>query len=271
MNYDKIISLVYEAGKLAFVENLDAKIKNDNPNDFVTAVDTAISDFLKEALYKECPDVGFVTEEENDHDYKQKSFILDPIDGTTNLIYDYKMSSVSLAYQEGGDVKFGVVYNPFSKEIFFAIEGRGAHLYKADNGLDELLSIGVENYTQGKLSASSRPIDRSIIEFGATVSNKSIADQTFDRAKRVFKACVDLRRTCSTALAISYIAAGRLDGYFEISIKPWDYAAAILILAEAGGTSCNWQGERLPLDKNGSIIACNKVIRDDLLKLVNQE
>lgn len=270
MNYNKIVSLVYEAGKLAFAENLDTKIKNDNPNDFVTAVDMAISDFMKDALYKECPDVGFVTEEENDHEYKEKSFILDPIDGTTNLVYDYKMSSVSLAYQEKGDVKFGVVYNPFSKEIFFAIKGRGAHLYKADNGIDELLKIGVENYTDGTLKASSRPIDRSIIEFGATVSNKAMADQNFERAKRVFKACVDLRRTCSTALAISYIAAGRLDGYFEISIKPWDYAAGILILEEAGGTSCNWKGEKLPLDQKGSIMACNGVIREDLLKLINQ-
>ena len=162
------------------------------------------------------------------------------------------------------------MFNPFAEELFFAIKGKGAHYYRTNKGIDALIEKGVENYTGGLLKASTRPLEKSIIEFGATVSNKSYADKTFERAKLIFKNCLDLRRTCSTALAICYIAAGRLDGYFEQVIKPWDYAAAILILAEAGGKSSDWQGNELPLDKSGTIICANATIHQNLKKLVNE-
>ena len=268
MNYDKIIDIVYQASKIMFSKQLKATVKDGNPNDFVTVADTAISDFVKEKLKEEFPSVGFVTEEEPKHAYLDKTFILDPIDGTTNLIYDYKMSSVSLVYQEKGVVKFGVVFNPFTYELFFGVKGKGAYLYVAKDGIEELLKIGVENYKENRLKTSDRPIAQSIIECGLVVSDKTQVEDSFARAKRVFINCLDLRRTCSTALAICYIASGRLDGYFEKKIKPWDYAAGILILEEAGGKSCDWEGNPLPLDRNGSILCSNSVIIDDLKKLV---
>lgn len=270
MDFNKVLELVYQAREIIFSKELNTQVKNDNPNDFVTAVDIGISDFLKEELGKLFPDVGFMTEEESEHVLKEKSFIVDPIDGTTNLIYDYHMSAISLAYQENNDVKFGVVFNPFTNEMFFAVKGKGAHYYKTDKGIKKLLSVGVENHEKDKLSVGKRKINRSIIEFGATVSNKKLAKKNFKRARRIFENCLDLRRTCCTALALSYIAAGRIDGYFEISIKPWDYAAGILILAEAGGKSSDWKGNPLPLDRNGSIICSNSYNYDDLIRLVNK-
>ena len=268
MDYSKVISVVYEASKFVFSKEIKAVNKDGNPNDFVTAVDIAISDFVKAELKKDFPDVGFVTEEEREHAYAKKSFILDPIDGTTNLVFDYKLSSVSLAYQEDGQVKFGVVYNPFSKELFFAIKGKGSYLYVVENGLSDLFNVGVENYTDNCLKVSDRALANSIIEFGANVSDKSLADLSFERGKRVYKNCLDLRRTCSSAIAICYIACGRLDGYFEQKLKPWDYAAATLILEEAGGKSCDFDGDKLPLDRNSSIICANAVILEELKKLV---
>ena len=219
INYDKIISLVYDASKIVFAETDKLSVENKNDYDFVTQVDTGISEFLKEELGKLHPEVGFMTEEESKHTITDKIFILDPIDGTTNLIYDYKMSSVSLAYAENGTVCFGVVFNPFSGEMFFGIKGKGSFLYNASCGISELLSTGVENYTKNRLSVSDRTMKKSLIEFGASSSRKDMTEETFSRGGRVFRECLDLRRTCSTAIALCYISAGRLDGYFEKIIK----------------------------------------------------
>lgn len=268
LNYDKIVSLVYDAGKIVFSEKGKLNIENKNDYDFVTQVDTGISEFLKAELKALHPEVGFMTEEEKTHTFTDKIFILDPIDGTTNLIYDYKMSSISLAYAENGEVYFGVVYNPFSGEMFFGIKGKGSFLYNALSGISDLISTGVENYSQNRLSVSERPIKKSLIEFGASSSKKEMTEETFNRGGRVFRECLDLRRNCSTAIALCYISAGRLDGYFEKIIKPWDYAAGTLILSEAGGKSSDWDGNRLPLDKEGTIICSNSVIHDELLKLM---
>ena len=268
MNYNEILSLVYEAKKFVFDENNLNFVKNKNPYDFVTKVDTDVSEFIKQELGKLYPDVGFMTEEEDKHTFSDKIFILDPIDGTTNLVYDYKMSSISLAYAENGEVCFGVVFNPFSSEMFFGIKNKGSFLFDTSNGIGELLSQGVENYTKNRLYTSKREMRNALIEFGASVSHKEMTDETFERGKRIFKNCLDLRRTCSTAIAICYIAAGRLDGYFEKIIKPWDYAAGELILREAGGCSSDWSGNALPLDREGAIICSNSVIHKHLLELV---
>lgn len=270
MDYNKIVSLVYDARKIVFSKDLKTQEKNANPYDFVTAVDTGISDFMKEELFRLYPEVGFMTEEESDHTLKNKSFILDPIDGTTNLVYDYKMSSISLAYVEENQVVFGVVFNPFTNELFFAVKGKGAHLYTTENGIEELLKIGVENYAKNPLSVSKRELKKSLIEFGAGSSRKGEAQETFTRAQRVFENCLDLRRICSTAIAISYIAAGRLDGYFEKVIKPWDYAAGILILEESGGISSDWDGNPLPLDRPSTILCSNGANYETLKDLILQ-
>jgi myo-inositol-1(or 4)-monophosphatase len=179
------------------------------------------------------------------------------------------MSSISLAYAEQGKVVFGVVLNPFTHELFFALRGNGAYVFKTDRGILPLLKIGVENYKRNPLKTGDRPLQRSLIEFGASSSHKDLAPETFARAQKVFENCLDLRRVCSTAIAVCYIAAGRLDGYFEKIIKPWDYAAGILILEEAGGKSSQWNGNPLPLNTPTTILCANAVIYDELKNLVN--
>ncbi len=268
MDFNKVIALVYEARKFVFCKELLGEVANKNPNDFVTAVDTAISDFIQDGLAALYPSVGFMTEEEDKHRLSGECFILDPIDGTTNLIYDYKMSSISLAYVKCGRVEFGVVFNPFTDELFFALRGKGAHFYDTRCGVDGLLAQGVENYEEDKLVAAARPMSRALIEFGAGSSYKEMASENFDRAKRIFCECLDVRRTCSTALAVCYIAAGRLDGYFEKIIKPWDFAAGILVLEEAGGISSDWQGKPLPLDRETTIICATQSVYGKLKEFV---
>lgn len=268
VDINKMIELVYEARKIVFSGELNAEEKDANPYDFITVVDTGVSDFLKKELKGAFPDVGFMTEEEKKHVFSERVFILDPIDGTTNLVYDYKMSAISLAYVENGSVAAGVVYNPFSGELFFAVRGRGAYVFDARNGIGELLKTGAESYKGARLSTGKRVLKKSLIEFGAGSSYKKEAAENFERGRRVFERCLDIRRTCSTALALCYIAAGRLDGYFERVIKPWDYAAGILILEEAGGRSSDWDGKPLPLDRPGTIVCSNGVNYDELFALI---
>ena len=127
MNYDLIIDLVKKAGKLALDSKLRLHVEMKGAADFVTEVDLKISDYLKKELAVLTPDIGFMSEEE-DGDLAEERWILDPIDGTTNLVYDYNMSSVSLAYFDGDKIDFGVIYNPFNGDLFVAKRGEGVYL-----------------------------------------------------------------------------------------------------------------------------------------------
>lgn len=236
MDFERIIELVKQASQFVFDEELRQDVGMKGTADFVTAVDLKISSFLKEQLHILTPDIGFMSEEE-ECDLTARRWILDPIDGTTNLVYDYNMSSVSLAYYDGTQIAFGVIYNPFNGDLFVAKAGEGAYL----NGT--LLP-----------QAPDRVLGDCLIEFGAGSTKKQYADESFALAKEVFVNCLDLRRICSSALAIAYVAAGKLNGYFEISIKPWDYAAATLILRECGGICTDWNGKPIQYDRASSFV-----------------
>lgn len=195
--------------------------------DFVTQVDLKISSYVKSALAELTPEIGFMSEEEDPGEVKPARWILDPVDGTTNLVFDYRASTISLALVRDEKPVFGIVYNPYSDELFTAQKGLGAFL----NG--------------SKIQASDRELTNCLIEFGAGSTHKDGAHEIFGIAEKVFCDCLDLRRMCSSALAICYIACGRSNGYFEKRLKPWDYAAAALILDEAGGLSSEWNGQPL--------------------------
>lgn len=236
MDYQEIISLVKEAGQLVFDRDLKNDVNMKGAADFVTAVDLRISEFIKERLAVLTPEIGFMSEEEEGHTGK-KRWILDPIDGTTNLVYDYNMSSVSLAYFNGENVEFGVIYNPYNGDLFTAFRGEGAYL----NG--ERLG-----------SAPDRELKDCLIEFGAGSTKKEFADESFAIGKEVFKNCLDLRRMCSSAIAVAYVAAGKLNGYFERVLKPWDYAAATLMLEECSVKCSDWSGNPIQFDTESSYV-----------------
>lgn len=251
MEYGCIIKLVKEASKFVVSDELREDVRIKGSADFVTAVDIAISDFLKIELKKLYPDIGFFSEEEEGV-LKSKSWILDPIDGTTNLIYGYNMSSVSLALYDEGKIVFGVVYNPFTDECYTAEIGKGAYL------------------NDKKICVKKREMKNSIVEFGAGSTRKKDADKNFEIAKEVFKKCTDIRRICSSALDLCFIADGRIDGYFEKVLKPWDYAAGSLILTEAGGKITDYEGKDLRMDMPSSVVATNGVIYTELIEIINK-
>ena len=236
MDYAKVIELVKKAGSFVFDKDLKKDVQMKGASDFVTAVDLKISEFLKKELALLTPEIGFMSEEEKG-EIAPTRWILDPIDGTTNLVFNYNMSTVSLALFDKTQVVFGVIYNPFNGDTFTAERGKGAYL----NG--ERLQ-----------KAADRDLKDCLIEFGAGSTKKQYAEQNFTLAKEIFKNCLDIRRVCSSALVLAYIAAGKINGYFERVLKPWDYAAATLLLDETGVKCTDWQGKPLQFETASSIV-----------------
>lgn len=252
MNYKAVENLVLETKEI-ILKKSSFSVSIKSKNDFVTDVDIAVSNFLKKELRTIAPEVKFFSEEEEGN-LENNCWILDPIDGTTNLIYGYNLSSVSLGHYINGEIVYGIVFNPFTNEIFTAEKRKGAFL----------------NHSK-KLEVSKRTIDESLIEFGAGSTHKEYTEENFGLVKRIFEQCVDVRRICSSALDLCYIADGRIDGYFEKVLKPWDIAAGSLILEEAGGIITDYLGNKVKFDKQTSVIASNGVIQDCLIRTINQK
>lgn len=255
MNYEAIVDLVKEASQFVFDEELKKDVNMKGAADYVTAVDLKISTFIKERLAVLTPDIGFMSEEE-ENEITDRRWILDPIDGTTNLVYNYNFSSVSLAYCNNEVIEFGVIYNPFNNDLFVAKRGEGVYL----NGK--------------KLpKAPDRAPVESLVEFGAGSTKKQYTDESFALGKEVFRGCLDIRRVCSSALAVAYVAAGKINGYFERSIKPWDYAAAVLMLEECGAKCSDWEGNPIQFKKPSSFVCGTPAVYEyitDIIKKVTE-
>jgi myo-inositol-1(or 4)-monophosphatase len=249
MDFARVIELVKAASDFTKEDALREKITVKGEANFVTEVDIQINNFLKKRLWELDESIGFFSEEEKGR-LTDPCWILDPIDGTTNLILGYKLCSISLALFMDGEVKFGVVYNPFSGETFTAKKGAGAYLGGK------------------KLRVSSRAVRESVVEFGAGSTHKEEAELNFKIARRIFENCLDIRRICSSALDLCFIADARIDGYFEKVLKPWDIAAGSLVLSEAGGKLTDYSGRALQFAKSTSVIASNGTIHNFLEDMI---
>lgn len=251
MDYAAVEDLVKSTRDIIFAKR-ELKVSMKGASDFVTDVDLAISGYLKAELAALDASVGFFSEEEDGflHD---DCWVLDPIDGTTNLVYDYQLSSVSLARYTDGKIVYGIVYNPFTDETFTAVLGKGAWY----------------NGTR-RLQVSDRSIGQALVEFGAGSTHKENTEENFKLAMEIFKQCVDVRRICSSALDLCYIAAGRIDGYFERVLKPWDVAAGSLILQEAGGVITDYAGAPLQFAEKTSVVAGNVPVQACLLETIQR-
>ena len=163
-NQSKIIELVRQTKPLIFQEMTHEKVTEKGAADYVTNVDVAVQKYLKEALGNEFPDIALIAEEKENLglDPDKSYWILDPIDGTTNLIRDYHLSAVSLGLYENGEITFGVVYNPFTEELFYGAKGEGAYL----NGAP----IQVSNQPEFK---------DAVVSFGSSPYEKNRAKELF--------------------------------------------------------------------------------------------
>ncbi len=248
--------LVKEVGKLLLLEVDDQKVitKSGDAN-FVTEIDLKVQEIIVKRLYEILPESNIIAEETkaNDFSFGKYTWILDPVDGTTNLMYGYKYSCVALGLVVEGIPYAGIVYNPYLDELFSAIKGKGAFVNN--------MPIGV---------SGSRTLKDSLITFGTSPYDKGKADATFRLAREVFMQCRDVRRTGCAALDICSVAAGRTDGYFELELQPWDYAGASIILEEAGGSITDWEGKKLSYLYKTAAIATNGHIYKELYTLINK-
>ena len=255
MNEKEIIELVHSTKSIIYNKELAHAVTVKGAADYVTKVDVAVQEqiVIDDLIETEAPSPSEETEEQenNNLDPEKSYWILDPIDGTTNLIHDYRMSAVSLGLYENGQMTFGVVYNPFTEETFHASLGKGAFL----NG--EPIHV-----------SHREALDTCIIAFGSAPYEKERASMLFPIFQRVFMETADFRRSASAALDLCYLAAGRIDGFFELNLKPWDYAAGSLIIEEAGGKITDWNGTRLPFLANSDILTCTPEIYERVKELL---
>ena len=252
----EVISLVHSLKLLIADRKRAAQVQEKGLADFVTQVDLSVQHELAKALGQRWPEIQFMGEEEGAaaQDTSKPMWILDPIDGTTNLIHDYHESAVSLALWDGSVVVMGVVYNPFTGETYSATRGHGARL----NGKT--------------IHVSKRPdLAHSLSIFGTSPYHKEWADKVFGKAKALYLRSEDLRRGGSAALDLCKIAAGRAEVYFEYDLKPWDYAAGMLIVKEAGGVCTDFDGSKLPVVENGDILATNGIVHGEAVELLAEE
>ncbi len=262
---EKIIEAVTEAGRgLLSANDIEnhMKVKPGDAN-FATVWDVETQRVLCGRLHEIIPEARFIAEEDTGDGVEkivvgenEVVFIVDPIDGTTNFIHGLSHSAVCVAVAVGGTPVFGCVYNPFVDELFYAASGEGAFLKKG----------GVET----ALSVSDRGLGDALSAFGTTPYERKYADVTFALAKKLFLSCREVRREGSAALDICYVAAGRYDVYFELLISPWDFAAAQVILTEAGGIISRLDGGKIDAREMTSVLATNRAARDAAAALLSE-
>lgn len=249
----EILPIVRQAGK-ALIERRGADhIQTKAAQDFVTEVDFAVQKSICDALKENWPEIQFMGEERDnsDIDFSLPYWVLDPVDGTTNLIHNFHHSVISLALVINHEPQFGVVYNPYYNEEFTGILGGGAYLNGQPIHVSEVPSLS-----------------EALVFVGTAPYRRNEMDGNFRRIERVYLNSHDVRRFGCTALELCYLACGRADGYFEFGTKPWDIAAGWLILREAGGEAVSVDGSRPPLDRESAIVATNGNFTEELRALM---
>ncbi len=244
--------IILEAGKLLlefFEENL--KIEKKGEIDLVTDADFASERFLKEEIGKKFPEDGVLGEERGEiNGNNEYLWIIDPLDGTVNFSHAYPFFSISIALQKHGDVVMGLVYDPIRNELFKGIKGEGGFL----------------NGKRIKVSGIGRLID-SMLATGFPYDIHESKDDTLELFVRFVKSAQAVRRDGSAALDICYVAMGRFDGFWERRLKPWDTAAAKLILEESGGIVSDFSGGKYSIFGD-EILCSNGKIHSEMIKIL---
>lgn len=254
IDFEKIIAIIKDTAQLFGSEAAASHIKAKGPVDFVTEVDTTVQRVIHDQLAALYPQIQFMGEEKDnsDIDFDKPVWILDPVDGTTNLIHHFQASCVSLGLADNHQLTAGIIYNPYADELFFARKGGGG-------------------YRNGKpIHVSSAPdLAASLISVGTAPYYREYTDKTFSQIREIYLRSQDIRRIGSAAIDLSYVACGRTEAFFEQSLKPWDFAAGTVILEEAGGRVTDYSGNPLSIEKPQNVLATNSLIHDEMLEILN--
>lgn len=240
-------ALIRDFGEL---ENL--QISKKGPADFVTNADSRTERVLVEELTKARPGYSFLLEERGlvEGPDKTHRFIIDPIDGTTNFMHGLPQFAISIALEREGQLVSALVFNPVTDEMFVAERGQGAYLN------EKRLRV-----------AARKNLSESVIASGAPFMGKEGHDQFLGELRAVLDATAGMRRFGAASLDLAWVAAGKFDAFWERTLQPWDIAAGILLVREAGGVVTDLTG-RDRMMETGDILASNEPLHKPLLDLI---
>jgi myo-inositol-1(or 4)-monophosphatase len=229
------------------------RINYKTPIDLVTDADHAAEQCVIDHLRREFPSHRFLAEERGPVEESASPFlwVIDPLDGTTNFSHGYPVYCISIGLEFQGQCVLGVVFDPSRNELFTATQGGGAHLNDAPLHVSDTTSL-----------------DHSLLVTGFAYDIRETQRNNLDHFAVFALKAQGIRRTGSAALDLSYVAAGRFDGFWEVSLNPWDMAAGSVIVREAGGLVTDFQGEALSIYRR-ELVATNGLIHDAMLKELN--
>ena len=222
---------------LGEIENLQVSLKG--PANFVTAADKRAEEMLYTDLLKARPGYGFIGEEGGTREGADKShtWIVDPLDGTTNFLHGIPQFAISIGLQREGTMIAGLIYNPANDELYIAERGKGSFLN------DKRLRV-----------AARRSLGEALMVTGVPHAGKPGMTRFLKELHQIGPRCAGIRRSGSAALDMAYVAAGRYDGYWEADLQAWDIAAGSLLILEAGGTVSATDGS--PFTPEGRTVCC---------------
>jgi myo-inositol-1(or 4)-monophosphatase len=242
-------------------------VERKHAHDYVSYVDKGSEQRIVSALRKLLPEAGFITEEgttKGDETSNLKSqtlnltWVVDPLEGTTNFIHRYAPYAVSIALLKGKDIQLGVVYEICSDECFFAWQGGGAYVEVRGK---------MEEVRCERLRVSNQKIQDALLCVQLPYNSDAYKPVVKHLIDKLYGNVGSIRMCGSAAMALCYMAAGRLDGYVEKYIGQWDFMAGALIVKEAGGTVTNYEGSE-DFTQGNNVVATNGLIQKDLLDVI---
>ena len=266
-NLEQITRLVCQVAREAgsYIRNERAgfsveKVERKHAHDYVSYVDKGSEKLIVGKLREILPEAGFITEEGTTKTEKTLDFtwVVDPLDGTTNFIHGFAPYAVSIALCKGRDIVVGVVYEIVSDECFYAWKNGGAWIgvkCKKDDVICERLHFGTS------------AINDALLCLQLPYNSDAYKPVILGLINRLYGTVASVRMLGSAAIALCYVAAGRMDGYMEKYIGRWDYMAGALIVQEAGGRVSDYEG-RADFMQGNSVVATNGVIHQELLDAV---
>lgn len=235
---------------LGEIENLQVSLKG--PANFVSAADKRAEEILYEDLTKARPGYGFLGEEGGTREGTDKSntWVVDPLDGTTNFLHGIPQFAISIALEREGVIVAGVIYNPANDELYIAERGKGAFL----------------NDTRLRV-AGRKQLNECVIACGLPHIGRGDHELSRREMTEMQNRVAGLRRFGAASLDLAFVAAGRLDGYWERNLQPWDIAAGLIMVREAGGVVSGIEGGDTAM-ATGHVVCGNETIQRELVKIL---
>ncbi len=235
-----------------FGEVEQLQVSRKGPADFVSAADRRAEETIRSSLERARPGYGFLMEEAGviEGDDKTHRWIVDPLDGTTNFLHGIPAFAVSIALERDGELVAGLIFNPVSNDMFIAERGKGAYLN------DRRIRV-----------AARRGLDIAVICCGVPHKGRGDHGRFSRELSALMPRVAGIRRTGSAALDLAWLATGRFDGFFERGLSPWDIAAGLIIVREAGGFVTGYDA-RPATSATSDIVAGNEMLHPQLLDVL---